>query len=214
MNIEKRLISKNYSKGVTIKPLYITVHETDNTAAGANADAHYRYWNSNDSANSSVHFVVDDTKVIQLLELNQKAWHVGDNKGYSNITNNNSIGIEVCVNSDGDYAKARQNAIELVQYLLGVTGLSVDKVVRHNDASGKYCPRKMLDNPQLWTDFKNAVSAANANPTMSLEDAVNVLVQKGIIKTPEYWTANAVFGKVVSGEYTGLLIRRVAERLK
>ena len=163
MNIEKRLISKNYSKGVTITPQFIVIHETDNTSVGANADAHFKYWNTYDKANSSMHFVVDDTKVLQLLELNQKAWHVGDNNGYSNITNNNSIGIEICVNSDGNYINARLNAIELVKYLLGVTDLSADKVVRHNDASGKYCPRKMLDNPQLWIDFKNTIVEPASN---------------------------------------------------
>ena len=164
MNIEKRLISKNYSKGVTITPQFIVIHETDNTSVGANADAHFKYWNTYDKANSSVHFVVDDAKVIQLLELNQKAWHVGDNNGYSKITNNNSIGVEICVNSDGDYTKARENCIELVKYLLDITDLSADKVVRHNDASGKYCPRKMLDNPQLWIDFKTALIAEIDTP--------------------------------------------------
>ena len=181
MNIEKRLISKNYSKGLTITPRFIVIHETDNTTVGANADAHFRYWDTNDKANSSVHFVVDDTKVLQLLELNQKAWHVGDNNGYSSITNNNSIGVEICVNSDGNYANARQNAIELVKYLLNVTGLPADKVVRHNDASGKYCPRKMLDNPQLWIDFKNTIVEPASNTDVPwYNDAQWYVKQTGI----------------------------------
>lgn len=158
MNIEKKLISKNYSKGVTITPKYIVIHETANTKAGANADAHYNYWNTSNSAKASAHFVVDDKKIIQLLPLDVKAWHVGDNKGYSDITNNNSIGIEICVNSDGDYTKARQNAIELVRHLLKVTGIPTDNVVTHHAASGKWCPKNMLDNPSLWIDFKNAIS--------------------------------------------------------
>lgn len=185
MNIEKRLISRNYTKGVTITPEYIVVHETDNTAKGANADAHFKYWDTNDNADSSVHYVVDDTKVIQLLELTQRAWHVGDNKGYSNITNSNAIGIEICVNSDGDYTKARQNCIELVKYLIGVTGLPANKLVRHNDASGKYCPRKMLDNPQLWTDFKAQIQApAELTCTNAL---VWELASRGIISNKDLW---------------------------
>lgn len=185
MNIEKNLISKNYTKDVTIIPQFIVIHETDNIATGANADAHYMYWNKNDNANSSVHFVVDDKKIIQLLELNQKAWHVGDNKGYSNITNNNSIGIEICVNADGDYTKARQNAIELVKYLLKVLGLSADKVVRHKDASGKYCPRKMLDNPKLWTDFKTQIQLPT--DVTSINDIVLELSKRGIISDKNLW---------------------------
>lgn len=182
MNIEKKFISKNYSKGVTIKPQYIVIHETDNTKAGANADAHYTYWNTNDNAKSSAHFVVDDKKIIQLLPLDARAWHVGDNKGHSNITNDNAIGVEICVNSDGDYITARQNAIELVRHLLKVTGLSPDRVVRHYDSSGKWCPRNMLNNPGLWTDFKNTL-----NELTSINDIVWELGERGIISNKELW---------------------------
>jgi N-acetylmuramoyl-L-alanine amidase CwlA len=163
MNIDKKLISKNYSKGVTITPKYIVIHETGNTAVGANAEAHFKYWNTNDKAQASAHFVVDDTKVIQLLELNQRAWHVGDNKGYSDITNSNSIGVEICVNSDGDYDKAVSNAVELVQWLLKETGLNIDSLKTHNNASDKNCPTIMLRN-NMWDDFKNRVSAPTPIP--------------------------------------------------
>ena len=40
----------------------------------------------------------------------------------STVTNNNSIGIEICVNEDGNYTTARQNAIDLVKYLLQTNG--------------------------------------------------------------------------------------------
>ncbi len=157
MNIEKKLIAMNYSKGVVIKPKYVVIHETANKAKGANALSHFNYWNTNAAANSSAHFIVDDKQVIQLGEFENgkclKMWHVGDNKGKSDITNDNSIGIEICVNSDGDYAKARQNAIELTRYILAKTGLPVSAVKRHYDAWGKHCPATMLDTPELWTDF-------------------------------------------------------------
>ena len=150
--MKKQLISMNYSKGVNIIPEYIVIHETDNwNPGGANAQAHFNYWNTNPNANSSVHFVVDENEAIQLAEFNWRCWHVGDGNGSSGITNNNSIGIEICVN--GDYAKARQNTIELVKWLLPQVGLAADKVVRHKDATGKWCPRNMLDKPELWTDF-------------------------------------------------------------
>lgn len=153
MNLRKQLISMNYSKGVTITPAYIVIHETDNWNIGANAEAHYRFWNTNKDAYSSVHFVVDQDEVIQLCELWWRCWHVGDGNGASGITNDNTIGIEICVNSDGDYTRARQNTIELVRWLLPQVNLTPDKVVRHKDATGKYCPRNMLNVPELWTDF-------------------------------------------------------------
>ena len=34
------------------------------------------------------------------------------------------------------------------------TGIGADKVIRHYDASRKKCPRRMMDNPKLWEDFK------------------------------------------------------------
>ena len=144
MNIEKKLISMNYNKGVVIKPKYIVIHETANTSKGANSMAHLNYWNTNSAANSSAHFVVDDKQIIQLGEFENgkcfKMWHVGNNQGKSDISNDNAIGIEICVNSDGDYTKAWQNAIELTKYILEKTGLTVAAVKRHYDAWGKHCP--------------------------------------------------------------------------
>lgn len=179
MNIQKMLININYSRGVTISPAYIVIHETDNEDAGANAIANRNYFANHPEAEASTHFVVDDHSIIQCLELNQKGWHVGDNRGHSDITNSNTIGIEICVNSDGDYTKARANAIELVKYLISVTGIPASRVVRHYDASGKWCPRRMLNTPSLWTDFKNLVSNGSANATYSEAPSSESPVQKG-----------------------------------
>jgi hypothetical protein len=153
----KRQIQHNYNKSLTIKPQYIVIHETANTSIGADANAHYRYWNRDPNANASTHFVVDNKQIYQMLELNQSAWHVGDNKGYSNITNLNSIGIEVAVNADGDFAVARQNAIDLTINLMKALDMDISQLKRHHDASGKYCPTNMLQQPALWQDFVNQV---------------------------------------------------------
>jgi len=72
----KEQLNINYSKGVTIVPKYMVIHETANTNLGADAGAHYRYWSTNTSAKASTHFVVDSTQIYQMLELNQMAWHV------------------------------------------------------------------------------------------------------------------------------------------
>jgi hypothetical protein len=49
--------------------------------------------------------------------------------------------------------------------------------------------------------------------SMSLQDAVTILVRNGIIKSPDYWTENAVNGKSVNGSYASILIIRAAEKL-
>ena len=52
---------------------------------------------------------VDDSNIIQTVDYTKNySWHCGDGEGKYGITNKNSIGIEICVNSDGNYAKAFQ----------------------------------------------------------------------------------------------------------
>lgn len=48
----------------------------------------------------------------------------------------------------------------------------------------------------------------------NLKTALDVLVKEGIINTPDYWLQNAVKGKMVNGEWVGLMITRVAEKLR
>lgn len=51
-------------------------------------------------------------------------------------------------------------------------------------------------------------------PPESLTEALDVLVREGIVSSPEYWIANAVAGKTVSGEYAALLIENTAKKLE
>lgn len=149
----KKQIQYNYYKNLNIEPLYIVIHETANTSVGANARNHYLYWNREPNANASTHFVVDNREIYQMLELNQGAYHVGDNKGHSAITNLNSIGIEIAVNQDGDFYQARENAIQLTINVMKALDMDISQLKRHYDASGKNCPTNMLLDGSLWTDF-------------------------------------------------------------
>lgn len=154
LNIDVQLININHEVGVKIVPEYIVIHETGGYRAGVDSDRIYSYWNRDENAEASTHFIVDENHTIQLLELDWKGWHVGDNQGHSDITNNNSIGIEICVNEDGDYLMARARTIRLTRYLMKELDIDIDHVVRHYDASGKHCPDIMLRFPFLWDDFK------------------------------------------------------------
>jgi len=159
----KKQLNINYSTGVIIVPKYFVIHETANTNVGADAFAHYRYWSTNPDARASTHFVVDSTQIYQMLELNQMAWHVGDNDGYSDIVNSNSIGIEIAVNSDGNYEATRQHAIELTIQVMNELNMNISQLKMHNDASGKRDPITMLNDPSLWNDFVNQVKAGLEN---------------------------------------------------
>lgn len=141
-------------------PRFIVIHETDNTNNGAGAKKHGEA-HKNGNLATSVHYYVDDTYVVQTLNHKDGAWAVGTRYGtplVDGVTNKNSINIEICVNPDSDYEKARLLTIELVKKLMKDTGISASKVIRHYDAKKKYCPRKMLDNGSLWTDFKNRLT--------------------------------------------------------
>lgn len=89
-----------------------------------------------------------------------QTWHVGDGKGKYGITNSNSIGIEICVNVDGDYNKAFAKAVELTKYLMKELNISAERVVRHYDASRKKCPASM--NEEKWREFKGLLKNEKA----------------------------------------------------
>ena len=40
-------------------------------------------------------------------------------------------------------------------------------MIRHFDAKGKYCPRKMMDNPALWEDFKAQIQGSSSGSSGS-----------------------------------------------
>ena len=141
--------------GYRMAPKYITVHNTANDSKGANAKAHANYLNGGAGGRSaSWHFTVDDTEIYQHLPLNESGWHAGDGNGAGN---RQSIGIEICENSDGDFAKAVANAQALISKLMSEYNIPFANVVPHKHWSGKHCPRKLLDN---WSGFKAGITGA------------------------------------------------------
>lgn len=116
----------------------------------------------------AVHFYVDDKSIYQAADISRGVWAVGNYYGSKTVpdaSNYNTINIEICVNPDSDYNIARANCIELVKYLMSVTGIPAERVIRHYDAKGKYCPRKMMDNPSLWVDFKAQLNGSTSPVT-------------------------------------------------
>lgn len=153
MLINEKLIKYNYSdrKG-EIK--YIVIHDTGNKGKGADAEAHYEYFNGEDRQ-SSAHYFVDDKQILRVIRDVDKSWHCGDGKGKYGITNENSIGVEMCINPDGDFNKTYKNTLELVKHLMDKYSIPLDRVVRHYDASRKTCPNIMSkDNWAEWNKFK------------------------------------------------------------
>lgn len=155
VEIKRNILPKNASNvpGKSMTPKYITVHNTANTSRGANAEMHSRYQhNGSGGRKASWHYSVDDTEIWQTLEDNQQGWHAGDGSGTGNTQ---SIGIEICENSDGDFEKAVRNAQWLINKLMNEHNIPIENVVTHKHWSGKNCPRKLLNR---WDEFKDGIT--------------------------------------------------------
>lgn len=131
--------------GIPMNPLYITIQNTGNISEGANAKMHANYVKTIDLI-VSWHYTVDDTVIYQHLPLSEVGWHAGDGNGEGNYK---SIGIEICMNIDGDRYKAEDNTVKLVVYLMKKYNIPLDRVVQPNHWSGNNSHR--IISPEDWT---------------------------------------------------------------
>lgn len=132
---------------------YITIHETGNRNRGADAAAHANLQSRGNVRNASWHFQVDDKEIVRSFRPKVRCWHAGDGRGPGNLE---SIAIEICVNSDGDYDKALANAQKLVRRLRRKFGIPAENVVQHNRWSsyGKNCPTILRGRgAKAWSEF-------------------------------------------------------------
>ncbi|MGL5972891.1 MAG: peptidoglycan recognition protein family protein [Oscillospiraceae bacterium] len=130
---------------------YIVIHETANLRAGSNAKQHNEYIQKNTEREVSWHYTIDDKEIYQHLPDNEVGWHAGDKLNIDG-GNLNGIGLELCVNEDGDFEKTKDNAASLVVFLMKQHNLSINSVKQHHDFSGKNCPSIMRINNE-WDDF-------------------------------------------------------------
>lgn len=155
MEVRQMLVDKSkYSVKCphVMTPTRIVVHNTANDAS-ANNEIKYMISNNNEV---SFHFAVDDKEVVQGIPLNRNAYHAGDGSGKGN---REGIAIEICYSKSGGdrFIKAEQNAAKFIAQLLKERGWGIDKVTKHQDYSGKYCPHRTLD--MGWERFLNMIRA-------------------------------------------------------
>ena len=154
------VVSSGARPGIKMsKCIGVTIHNTDNSGAGADAKAHANLLkNSWKNKQQSWHFAVDENGAYQSIPTDDIAWHAGD--GGSGKGNTQTIAIEICMNSDGDLEKATDNAAQLAAQQLKEKGLSADKLYQHHDWSGKNCPSQIrAGQPYDWSTFKSKVAA-------------------------------------------------------
>ena len=119
---------------------FIVVH---NTANDASAKSEIAYMTRNDNP-TSYHYAVDDKEVIKGIYEKRNAWHAGD--GEYGKGNRKGISIEICYSKSGGkkFEQAEINASKLIAKILKRKGWGIDKVTKHQDYSGKYCPHRTL----------------------------------------------------------------------
>ena len=168
---------------------WVTIHETANRARGADARAHANL-QTRGNARASWHYQIDDTRVIQSFPDRIRCAHAGNREG-----NRVSIGIEMCVNVDGDYLATVKNTARLVAVLMLRHGIPIDRVVQHNHWSGKNCPTILRAGTAgiTWPAFLALVRAeyvrattptpittASTSPTITEEDpAMQIITAPG-----------------------------------
>lgn len=142
-------------QGTIISPKFITVHNTSNTTAGADAAAHSKfvrtkgyYIHNGRKIWVSWHYTVDDKEVIKQLPINEKAFHAGG------TANNKSIAIETCMHSGINQEVANDRLARLVALLRYDLSLSRSQIKTHKDWTGKNCPILLLAE---WDNFLDRV---------------------------------------------------------
>ncbi len=134
---------------------YIVIHETANTSDGADAACHNTYLQSGESGSTGWHYTVDDHEIYHNLPDDVVGYHAGDGLT-ENGGNLCGIGIELCVNADGDYEATLDNAAKLTAWLLRAYYMNVKQVKQHADFMDKNCPMLLRDQGR-WEEFLGLV---------------------------------------------------------
>lgn len=156
MNIVKNLVPQskyNVKCPYTMSPSRIVVHNTANDASARNEISYM----INNNQEVSFHYAVDDKEIVQGIPENRNAWHSGD--GENGKGNREGVAIEICYSKSGGdrFVQAEKNAVELIVDILKRYNWGIDKVTKHQDYSGKYCPHRTLD--AGWDRFIKMIEA-------------------------------------------------------
>lgn len=145
MKINQHLTPYNRTVSSRTKPKYLVIHYVGATGG---ALANCKYYASKKLGASAHYFVGHAGEIWQSVLDKDIAWHCGA-KSYKHAEarNSNSIGIEMCCRSNPwRFEDETINAtVELVKYLMAKYNISIDRVIRHYDVTGKNCPAPFVN---------------------------------------------------------------------
>ena len=220
--ITAKLIRFNRPK-TALTPVGAVLHDTQYLYGEDNAQREILYF---DSANRDVsaHAFVDSENILQAIPWNEVAWHA------AHTANSMFWGIELCYTKDTQkFTEIWKRGVWLFAHLFvnvanpKILRVTESNLLSHAQVSDKWheCDHrdplsyfkfhgKTIENFRV--DVQGAIDEMlNAS---SLENSILILQKAGLILSPDYWKQNAVAGKQVNGEYAGILIHKMAEKIK
>ena len=181
-------ITKLSNRPITYIAIHYTAGSTSKKGSALNVKKVFQ------QRSASADFCVDDETMVQFNPdiKNYYCWAVGDKKYihtkgaslYGKATNRNTISIEMCSNlkkgttasmpnHEGWYIsdETLKQCVKLTKILMKKYNIPLERVIRHYDVTGKYCPgivgwndeatyttdgklTKINSNSSKWLDFK------------------------------------------------------------
>lgn len=184
--------------------LYICIHYV---GATGDAENNIEYYNRPTVRNASADFYVGHNGDVWQYNPDPTArycWAVGGKRQssdggsfYGKAKNHNSISIEMCVKTRGSktanspdwyFTDATiKSAIELTKYLMDKYNVPADRVIRHFDVTGKYCPGVVgwnyaTGSESAWNDFKKQIGGKYVASTATAKGGNTVTVELPVLK--------------------------------
>lgn len=167
--INRKYINKgNARSGAKINKVeFLVAHDIGN--GGSTADENQRYFN-NHQPSASAHTFIDHTQILEIVPLDEKAWHVrydvpADNQLFGDDANDCAIGTELCHGPNINFQHAYDKYVWYHAYLCHKFGL---------DPQTEIVPHAALD-PGRRSDPHNALNKNGKTYNQFINDVVKEL---------------------------------------
>lgn len=165
-NVRTDILSRSARSrtGRYMRPLYITIHSTQNWSKGADAYRHALALKRGALGKIGWHFTTDENVSVQHLPTNEEGNHAENY--YGGPGNKYSIGIEMCEHPGNSLNRTVDRTARLTAYLMHKHKLPLNRVVPHykwrrkGSKPHKNCPHFLLDNGRpgrKWDNFLKQV---------------------------------------------------------
>ena len=172
--VSQSILDELFYEGYTIpnehNVTWIVVHETGVSYAGKDAKFFAEaQWDKaqGDAYNDtcSWHYTVDDHSIWQSYSTLVPLWHAADGRkeGGGNV---NGIGIEMCINPDGNFELSIRNNARLMASLLIEYNLGMINMRRHHDFyAPKICPQTLIHDKR-WYEYLTLIEREYISQTI------------------------------------------------